>query len=227
MFAEYPASENIPEDMPTFHADADGSTHRQQENTMIQTAVKKEFPALAANAFNGCELRRTMSGTLELKLWGRFPPGWAGGLSGGLSRKGISVIGGSAKKVQTSWSAVFEMDVSRCTTDPHRIDFLGLALDGNDTAPATNITLTEFSIGEPEKQNGALDLEVRAADQLGFLAALLNRLAFLFLFPEEMNIETVNGTAVDRFRLKGIGGTPPSSTARAALQRKLQELVAR
>ncbi|PKN59554.1 MAG: hypothetical protein CVU53_07620, partial [Deltaproteobacteria bacterium HGW-Deltaproteobacteria-11] len=93
---------------------------------------------------------------------------------------------------------------SRCVTDANRIDFLGLALDESDTAPATDITLIEFSIGEPEKHNGALYLEVRAADQLGFLAALLNRLAFLFLFPEEMTVETVKGTAVDRFRLKGI-----------------------
>jgi hypothetical protein len=226
MFAESQVFGNIPMNMPTFHA-AEGSTHRRQENTMTLTAAKKEFPSPASKAANGCELRRTMSGTYELKLWGRFPPGWAGALSGGLSRKGISVISGSARKVTTSWDAVFEMDASRCVTDPNRIDFLGLALDESDTAPATDITLIEFSIGEQEKHNGALYLEVRAADQMGFLAALLNRLAFLFLFPEEMTVETVNGTAVDRFRLKGIGGTPPSPTARAALQRKLQDLIAR
>jgi UTP:GlnB (protein PII) uridylyltransferase len=90
----------------------------------------------------------------------------------------------------------------------------------------TGISLVDFSLGEPEQHNGALYLEVRAADQLGFLAALLNHIAFMFLFPEEMSIETVNGTALDRFRLKGIGGTPPSPTARAALQRKLRDLIA-
>jgi len=194
---------------------------------MISAAPEKEFPTNGDRTQNGFELRRTPSGDFELKLWGRFPPGWAGALSGGLSRKGISIIRGSAKKVHTSWQAVFEIDASRCATDPHKTDFLALALDESDAAPTTAISLSEFSLGDPEKHNGALYLEVRAADQLGFLAALLNRLAFLFLFPEEMHIETVRGTAVDRFRLKGIGGTPPSVTAKAALQRKLQDLVAK
>jgi UTP:GlnB (protein PII) uridylyltransferase len=118
------------------------------------------------------------------------------------------------------------MDTSRCIIDPSRVDFLSLALDDSDTGASTAISLSEFSLGDPADHNGALQLEVRAADQLGFLAALLNRLAFLFLFPEEMHIDTVNGMAVDRFRLKGIGGTPPSATSRAALQRKLRVLVA-
>jgi len=186
----------------------------------------KELPSTGDRIPNGFELRRTPSGNLELKLWGRFPPGWAGALSGGLSRKGISIIRGSAKKIQTSWNAVFELDASGCATDPHKTDFLALALDESDAAPTTAFSLKEFSLGNPEKHNGALHLEVKAADQLGFLAALLNRLAFLFLFPEEMHIETVSGTAVDRFRLKGIGGTPPSPSAQAALQRKLRDLVA-
>lgn len=193
---------------------------------MISATPKKELPTNGDRTPNGFELRPTPSGNLELKLWGRFPPGWAGALSGGLSRKGISINRGSAKKVQTTWQAVFEIEASRCPTDPHRIDFLALALDESDAAPATAFSLSGFSLGDPERHNGALYLEVRAADQLGFLAALLNRLAFLFLFPEEMHIETVNGTAVDRFLLKGIGGTPPSPTASAALQRKLQDLVA-
>lgn len=185
----------------------------------------KEFPATGDRTPNGFELRRNSSGSLELKLWGRFPPGWAGALSGGLSRKGISITRGNAKKVHTAWNAVFELDASRCATDPNKTDFLALALDESDSAPATDFSLTEFSLGDPEQHNGALNLEVRAADQLGFLAALLNRLAFLFLFPEEMSIETVNGRAFDRFRLKGVGGNPPSPTARAALHRKLQERV--
>lgn len=192
---------------------------------MTYEAAKREFPSAGEKTQNGFELRRTSAGTLELRLWGRFPPGWAGALSAGLSRKGIGIIRGNAKKVQTSWSALFELDASGCGANLNSIDFLALALDDRDSGPATAFTLSEFSLTDPESNDGALQLEVRAADQLGFLAALLNRLAFLFLFPEEMRIETVNGRAVDRFRLKGIGGTPPSSTARAALERKLQDLV--
>lgn len=194
---------------------------------MICSAAEKDLPAGGEKHQNGFELRPTPVGTIELKLWGRFPPGWAGSLTGGLSRKGISVIRGSAKKVHTSWEAVFETDVSRCAADPNRIDYLALAMDDGCTEPGNGITLSGFSLGDPEKHDGALLLEVSAPDQLGFLAALLNRLAFLFLFPEEMRIETVKGKAVDRFRLKGIGGNPPSATARAALQRKLQDLVAK
>jgi len=176
---------------------------------------------------NGCETRRTPSGTLELKMWGRFPPGWAGALAGGLSRKGIGILRGSAKKVSTSWEAVFETDTSRCLSDPGRIDFCALAREERETTLVTDISLTGFSLSKTEAHGGALILEIRAADQLGFLAALLNHLAFLFLFPEEMHIETVNGKAVDGFRLKGIGGTAPSDSARAALQRMLQDLIAK
>lgn len=189
---------------------------------MIHGAESRECPSTGGRLQNGFELRRTPSGPLELKLWGRFPPGWTGALSGGLSRRRIGIIRGHARKVQTSWSAMFELDASRCAANPDSIDFLAMALDDRDEGPATDLSLKEFTLVDSA---GALQLEVRATDQLGFLASLLNRLAFLFLFPEEMRIETVDDRAVDRFRLKGIGGTPPSPTARAALERKLQDLV--
>ena len=70
---------------------------------------------------------------------------------------------------------------------------------------------------------GALSLEVKATDQLGFLGQLLNNLAFLLLFPEEISIDTVQGEIFDKFRIKGLGGNPPSATAQAALKRKLAE----
>jgi hypothetical protein len=40
---------------------------------------------------------------VSLKIWGRFPPTWIGGLSSGLSRSGISIVSGNAKKTKTVW----------------------------------------------------------------------------------------------------------------------------
>ena len=177
------------------------------------------------NNANGFETRRIAGGMLELAMWGRFPPGWAGALSGGLSRKGISILKGSAKKTGNSWEAVFEMDTSKCVEDPVSLDFLALALDEGDTDLATGISLRGFCLRVQDIHGGALFLEVTADDQLGFLAALFNHLAFMFLFPDYMRIETVNGMARDGFRLKGIGGSAPSATVRDVLLRKLRNMV--
>jgi len=188
---------------------------------MISSAARSELPAAGERKPNGFELRPLAGGKLELKLWGRLPPGWAGALSAGLSRKGIGVIRGSATKVQAAWDAVFEVDPSRSVGDPGRIDFLGLAQDERQAAPAADLSLTDAVFGEPEQHNGAFYLEVRAEDQLGFLGALLNRMAFLSLFPEEMIIETENGRIYDRFWIRGIGGSTPSPASRDALRKKL------
>ena len=169
----------------------------------------------------GFEIRRETSGHFALKIWGRFQPDWIAGFSSGLSQNRISIISGTVKKVKTGWQGEFEVMATGSATDPNSIDYLALAQNRLDTAPAVTISLDEFVLGDPQKHNGALYLEVKAQDQLGFLGALLNRFAFYVLFPETMIIETLKGRIFDRFWIKGVGGKPPSAAVINTLKQKL------
>jgi UTP:GlnB (protein PII) uridylyltransferase len=188
-----------------------------------QPMTELETTSRSNRAAAGFKIVPTVSGNFELKIWGKLNPGWIGSLSSGLSRNRISIIKGKAQKSSNIWDTVFEIEKTRFATDPLKLDILALALEENETTPDTRFSISQFSLEPPEKHNGALFLEVQAEDQLGFLGQLLNRLAFLLLFPEEISIDTVQGRIFDKFWIKGLGGTPPSATAQAALRRKLEE----
>lgn len=174
----------------------------------------------------GFEIKRMPSGHFVLKVWGRLPPTWIGNLSSGLSRNHISVISGSAKKIRTTWHAEFEIMATRPVVDPDKIDYLELARSDPDKNLPVTLSLDEFVLDDDSlKNDGALRLEVKAGDQLGFLGALLNRLAFLSLFPESMSIETVNDRIFDRFLIKGVGGQFPSSASVKALRQRLESFL--
>ena len=174
---------------------------------------------------NGFEIKRNPSGTFILTIWGRFPPNWAGNLSTGFSQNRINIIRGNARKTKTSWSAKFEIMPARFATDPRGIDYIALALNGTDTELPPRISIDEFTLVKPESNNGALLLEIKAADQLGFLGNILNRMAFYSLFPEEMIIETEDGRISDRFWVKGVGGLTPSESSINTLKQKLDSIV--
>jgi hypothetical protein len=175
---------------------------------------------------SGFSIEKGPSGHFDLKIWGRFPPTWIGSLSSGLSRNRISVISGSAKKEKAVWQAEFEIMATPQAPDPNRIDYLALALERPASRLPVTISLDEFVIdNEPGKHDGALYLEVKAADQIGFLGALLNRLAYYTLFPESLIIETVNNRIIDRFRIKGLGGQFPSDASIKTLRQKLESFL--
>jgi UTP:GlnB (protein PII) uridylyltransferase len=75
-----------------------------------------------------------------------------------------------------------------------------------------------------DDKTGALLLEVKGLDRIGFLGSLLDRLAGLALFPEDMTIETQDEMALDRFALKALGGHSPSAEAHQALLTLLEDL---
>ncbi len=180
----------------------------------------------ALDGKNGFEISRNPSGTYNLVIKGRFQPNWTGNLSSGLSKYRINIIRGNARKTKTFWSAEFEIMPARFATDPKSIDYIALALNGADTEPSQRISLDEFTLGKPDSNEGALCLEIKAADQLGFLGNLLSQLAFYSLFPEEMIIETENGRISDRFWIKGVGSATPSETSINTLKQKLESIVA-
>ena len=96
------------------------------------------------------------------------------------------------------------------------MDYLALAHQQYPLGTAAPIEIESFAIEDDEK-TGALLLEVKGADRIGFLGSLLDRLAGLALFPEDMTIETQDGLALDRFALKALGGHTPSAEAHQAL----------
>jgi len=176
---------------------------------------------------SGFEIFPTTAGIFTLKIWGRFPPEWIGCLSSGLSRHKISIIKGKAKKSLAYWETEFEIENTRLSTDPRKLDFLALAKEESTTTQEISLSITCYTLEPPEKHHGALYLEVKAADQLGFLGQILNSLAFLTLFPEEISIDTVQENIFDKFWIRGLGGSPPSAAAQTALKRKLDEWLTR
>jgi hypothetical protein len=179
-----------------------------------------------SNKAAGFEVNSLPSGGFALKIWGRFHSNWMSSLSSGLSGNHINIISGNAKKVKNLWQAEFEIKATRSLTNLSRIDYLSLAQSRLDSAPPTDISLDEFVLDDDlRKHGGALYLEVKAKDQLGFLAALLSRCAFYTLFPEAMIIETVDGKIFDRFWIKGVAGQAPSDMATKMLRQKLEAFL--
>ncbi|HOP41458.1 MAG TPA: hypothetical protein PLI53_10495 [Geobacteraceae bacterium] len=194
---------------------------------MARTEALKSGSRLVNPAEPGFEIVPTGSGTYVLKLWGKLHPGCIGSLSSGLSRNKINIIRGQAVKSISHWDILLEIAKSGFATDPNKLDLLALAKEeDNDDVPQDSFSISRFTLEPPEKHNDALYLEVKAPDQLGFLGRILNRLAFLLLFPEKIMIDTVNNRIYDKFWIRGLGGNPPSATAQAALRKKLEECSA-
>lgn len=170
----------------------------------------------------GYRVTRKISGQYELQLWGKMPIGWVGNLTGGMAGTGISIERGAVQKVAgATWQADFEMKPMARDAEPEKIDFMRLARQASHATTTADFSLHEFTIREGAGNNDPLYLEVTAADQKGFLGALLSRLAFFSLFPEEMSIETSKEMIYDRFWLKSPGGQRPSAEVANVLRRSL------
>lgn len=174
----------------------------------------------------GYRVSRKMSGQYELNLWGKMPLGWIANLTAGMADTGLSIQRGAVQKVAgATWQADFEMKPLTADAAPEGIDYLRLASQGKGSMPLTSFSLEEFTLKEPLTRQDPLILEVRAKDQQGFLGALLGRLAFFSLFPEEMAIETIGGKIRDRIWLRSPGGQSPSSEVVSALHKSLSTRV--
>jgi hypothetical protein len=157
----------------------------------------------------------------RVELEGELPVGWLGNLASGLARRGVSIVRGSAERQGKGWRAAFEVvsDESQ-PTHPKDLDFVSFALeDGTDGSDP--VTLESFVLNVPRRST-AIELTVRGRDRRGFLAALLERLALLGLFPERISVETVHGSAADTFWLHSLGGSAPTARSIDALRQFLR-----
>lgn len=113
-----------------------------------------------------------------LRIWGRFPPGWAGLLSLGLSHAQLAIVRGYARKVpQGHWLGEFQIRPLPGGPDPKQVDYVELALTGPANAEREPIVLQSYFVDRAPDHGGALFLEVRGEDRMGFLGSLLDGLA--------------------------------------------------
>jgi len=164
-------------------------------------------------------------GYASLRLTGMLRPGWCGKLATGLARRGIGIESGHAATVSAgNWRAEFQL-VGPAEPAPSRID-IGRLLSARDRAGFTTpIVLERFSLTRSETRGGCLALAVEGEDRVGFLAALLRRLAFFALFPVELQLDTLGMQVSDRLWLRAGGGRAPRAETADALAASLTALV--
>jgi hypothetical protein len=161
--------------------------------------------------------------TVELE--GAVPTGWLGNLSMGLAEAGISILSGSARSdAPGDWFARLALRRTPGGRDPASLDLEQLASRPSGAGFTTRIEIFEYSITRDASRGALLLLCVCGRDRLGFLAALLRRLAFFALFPVALELETQDERALDRLWLQG-GGGPPSERVRRALDGHLRALT--
>jgi hypothetical protein len=170
-----------------------------------------------------CDLQPAGRGFYELKIRGQFPPRWLANLTSALAARGISIQRGSASKLTLSlWQATLEIAPAGGGELPAGLDYLALAQTTAAADPAAvPLHLDSYTL---EQREGSLFVEVKGADSVGFLVALLKTFAFFSLFPAEVQIDTPGGRVHDRFWLKGVGGIAPSESSRQGLQIELEKL---
>lgn len=161
----------------------------------------------------------------ELVIAGRFRhPHWVAFLLAGLAEQRVSVVSGRASQLAPQqWEAKFLLDFQGASSEPHRVDFVGLAenerrLSGHPPPEVTGFFVTR----RPDK---ALELRLEGPDQIGFLGRMLAKLCMLMLFPSELRIDTVQGRIEDVIVLRGAAGSPPTESLRGSLENMLVGLA--
>lgn len=162
-------------------------------------------------------------GKFELKLWGKFPPRWLANLTSGLAAQGITIHKGYANKLSpTIWQGAFELSRLDANQRPGQLDYIALAQQGEKSVTATAIQLEHVAI---KPGDAALFVEIKGDDSVGFLMTLLKTFAFCSLYPAEVSIDTPHGRVHDRFWLKGLGGSAPSTALGDGLRLELNKLL--
>jgi hypothetical protein len=162
---------------------------------------------------------------LRWELSGSFPhPHWLAHVCSGLSDLGIAVLTGHAvRRPSGTWKAHLDVDVSRSAVPVSQVDPVALAAvppRGRDLLP---LRLTSAEV--VRRDDGLVQLDVTAPDELGFLGRLLRRVALMTLHPVEVSVATRDGRVHDRLVLAGIGATVPGEEVMMLLHRVVSGLV--
>lgn len=177
----------------------------------------------------GFDIKRVAAkpNTYDLVIKGFMAPGWTSRLTAGLAQHRIGIVRGEAEKVTASaWQSSFELKSASFARNPLSIDYIALActeLPYDRTCG--QIALLDFVMEPCSRHEGSLYLELRGVDRLGFLGDLLDYFSMRCLFPIKMTIDTFEDTAVDRFWLRGVGGSRPSESITTAIKENLELLL--
>jgi hypothetical protein len=154
----------------------------------------------------------------SVALWGELPVGWAGRLAAGLAARGFDTRSAAAQlSREHGWLAAFEVHSAMAGLADGELDVLGMCKHGEPEQ--SELVVSHFSL--ERDHDAALELRVVAPDRIGFLAALLGKLAFFSLFPESMRITTAGDQAHDVLRLRALGGGVPGPAIERALRLEL------
>lgn len=180
-------------------------------------------PPRAAREPRGYEILPLDARRHRLRLRGALHRAWAAPLFRGLAAHGLDVVRGRARRLpHGGWRASFEIARRPDGADPMGLDVLALATPRPGATAPPAFVLSSHRLGASSELGGSLRLDVTAPDQHGFLAGLLDRLAFLSLVPEAMEVETGPYGVRDRFHLRTGDGRCPGP----AVQRILAEALA-
>jgi hypothetical protein len=163
----------------------------------------------------------------ELNIKGFMAPGWTGRLTANLAQHRVGIVRGKAEKVTNStWQSNFELKSAPFAKDPLNIDYVALAATELPSDRSVGkIALLDFTMEPSSRHDGSLYIEVKGVDRLGFLGDLLDYFSMRCLFPVKMTIDTVGDAAVDRFWLRGVGGSVPSEAIAGAVKENLNQLL--
>jgi hypothetical protein len=169
-----------------------------------------------------CAVFRKTRTLYSVRLGGPLHPMWADHLTRQLSALGISVLNGFARRdAAGAWGVEFLVTPMPGAEDPALVDYV--ALTGQEPqAPPPAIAIDSYAVDGSPEHAGLLYAEVRGADRLGFLGALLRLMGECSLVPREMWIATWDGQAYDRFLLAAPDGRVPPEGSGRALARALK-----
>ncbi len=169
-----------------------------------------------------CRLVRRSPRRFTLHLSGSLHPAWAGRLAAGLGARDVSVVRASARRGSARWTAEIEIEVPEGVAEPSAVDFVALMKEHRDPSSAAPVALASWRV-QPTRTD--VEVEIRAADSVGFLGRILLVFADLGLFPRAMRVDTVGSAVRDVFLLQGLSGEAPPEGVVSLLRRRLDALV--
>ena len=171
-----------------------------------------------------CRLVRRGGQRFTLHLSGSLHHAWAGRLAAGLAAREVSVVRATARRGSTRWTAEIDIDVPVGVPAPSAVDFVALMKEHRDPSGVEPVALAGFRV---QATRTDVEVEIRAADSVGFLGRILLVFAGLGLFPRAMRVDTIGSAVRDTFLLQGISGEAPPEGVVSLLRKRLEALVPR
>ena len=113
------------------------------------------------------------------------------------------MIRGFARRIDGGgWVSEFHLFAQDGRADPRDLDPLAFANAPAAPGPPVPISLDSYFVDGSPESGPYVFVEVRGPDRVGFLGSLLERMRDIWLFPEQMSVETWGGQARDTFYLR-------------------------